>query len=220
MSETSTFDVNAFIKESKETLMSPKSYFPAMKISGGMTEPLIKAVIYGAVAGIFAFLWSVIGLGAAGAGFLGGAVGAMALVWGIVGAIIGLFIGAVILMVISSICKGNTDFEVNVRVVASVMVIMPISAFLGFTMGINSVLGSVVALAVNLYALYMLYHGLTGALKAKPDTTKIVMYVLGALFLLLTITGMAARNKMNKFMGDFNSNEVREMLKDLEEDDD
>ncbi|MDY0098841.1 MAG: Yip1 family protein [Bacteroidales bacterium] len=220
MSETSTFDVNAFIKESKETLLSPKTYFPEMKISGGMTEPLIKAVIYGAVAGIFAFLWSVIGLGAAGAGFMGGAVGAMALVWGIVGAIIGLFIGAVILLVISSICKGNTDFEANVRVVASIMVIMPISALLGFTMGISTVLGSIVALAVNLYALYMLYHGLTGALKAKPDTTKIVMYVLGALLLLFTIIGMGTRNRMNKFVNEFNSDEVREMLKDLEEEDD
>lgn len=220
MSETSTFDVNAFIKESKDTLLSPKTYFPEMKISGGMAEPLIKAVIYGAVAGIIAFLWSIIGLGAVGAGFMGGAVGAMALVWGIVGAIIGLFIGAVILLVISAICKGNTDFEANLRVVASTMVIMPVSALLGFTMGINTVLGSIIALAVNLYALYMLYHGLTGALKAKADTTKIVMYVLGALLVLFMIMGMGAKKRMNSFVNDFNSDEVREMLKDIEEEDD
>ncbi len=65
----------------------------------------------------------------------------MALVWTIVGALIGLFIGAVIMLIISAICKGSTDFEANLRVVAAVMVLMPINALLGFTMGINSVFG-------------------------------------------------------------------------------
>ncbi len=219
MSESSSsFDVNAFIKESKETLVNPKSYFSSMKISGGMAEPLIKAVIYGAVAGIIAFLWSIVGLGAMGAGFMGGAIGAMALVWGIIGAIIGLFIGAVILLVISSICKGNTDFEANMRVVAATMVIMPVSALLAFTAGLNTTLGAIIGLCVNLYGLYLLYHGLTEALKAKPDTTKIVLYVLAALLVLFMIIGLGTKRKVNKFMDDFDTKDVKEMLKDLEED--
>ena len=56
------FDFNAFIQESKEVLVNPKSYFSTMKTSGGMTEPLIKAVIYGAIAGAIAFLWSLLRL--------------------------------------------------------------------------------------------------------------------------------------------------------------
>ena len=36
----STFDFNLFIKESKDVLTNPKSYFSTMKTSGGMTEPL------------------------------------------------------------------------------------------------------------------------------------------------------------------------------------
>jgi hypothetical protein len=218
MSEsTSSFDFNAFIKDSKETLLNPKSYFSTMRTSGGMAEPLIKAVIYGALAGIIAFLWGLLGLGALGAGFLGGAIGIMALIWYIIGAIIGLFIGAVILLIISSICKGNSDFEANVRVTASVMVIMPISAILGFTMGINSILGSVVMLGVNLFALWLLYNGLVEALKAKPETSKIVMYVLAALFVLLMISGITAKNRLNKYMGDYKDKDLKEMLKDLED---
>lgn len=218
MSETSTFDINAFFKESKETLLNPKSYFSTMKTSGGMVEPLIKAVIYGAIAGVIAFLWSIIGLGAIKAGVFGGAIGAMALVWSIVGAVIGLFIGAVILLIISSICKGNSDFEANVRVVAAMMVIMPVSALLGFTMGINSTLGMIVTLCVNLYALYLMYHGLTEALKAKPDTAKVVMYVLAALLVLFMILGMGTRKKMDRFMDDFGNEDLKEILKDIEED--
>jgi len=208
MSESSSFDFNAFIQESKETLLNPKSYFPSMKLTGGMAEPLIKAVIYGAIAGILAFLWGVIGLGGV-AGIFGAGIGAMALVWTVVGALIGLFIGAVILLIISSICKGNTDFEANMRVVAAVMVVMPINALLGFTMGINTGFGAIISLGVNLYALYLLYHGLTGALKANQGTAKIVMYVLAALLLIFTLAGLGARNRMSKIMNDINMEQLQ-----------
>jgi hypothetical protein len=213
MSETSTFDFNAFIKESKETLVNPKAYFSTMKTSGGWAEPLIKAVIYGAVAGLIAFLWSVLGIGGIKAGMFGGAIGAMALVWSIVGAVIGLFVGAVILLIISSICKGNSDFEANARVVAASMVIMPLSALLGFTAGINSWFGMIVSLCISLYALYLLYHGLVEALKAKPETAKIVMYVLAALMVLFMLLGMKTRNKMEKYM---DNDDLKELLKDIE----
>jgi hypothetical protein len=213
MSETSTFDFNAFIKESKETLLNPKAYFSTMKTSGGWAEPLIKAVIYGAVAGIIAFIWSIVGLSGLKAGMFGGAIGAMALVWSIVGAVIGLFIGAVILLIISSICKGSTDFEANGRVVAASMVIMPINALLAFTAAISSWLGLIISLAVSLYALYIMYHGLVESLKAKPETARIVMYILAVLLVLFMLLGMSTRNKMNKYL---DNPELKEMLQDLE----
>jgi hypothetical protein len=138
----------------------------------------------------------------------------MALVWSIVGAVIGLFIGAVILLIISSVCKGNTDFEANGRVIAASMVIMPINALLGFTSGISSWLGMIISLGVSLYALYITYHGLVESLKAKPETAKIVMYILAALLVLFMLLGMSTRNKMNKYM---NSEDLKEMLKDIEQ---
>jgi hypothetical protein len=108
-----TFDFNLFIKESKDVLVNPKSYFSTMKTTGGMTEPLIKAVIYGAVAGILTLIWSLLNIGAMTNSLFGGAIGVMAFIWSIIGAIIGLFIGAVVTLIISSICKGSTDFEAN-----------------------------------------------------------------------------------------------------------
>ncbi len=89
-------------------------------------------------------------LGAVTGGILGGSIGIMVFISYIIGSIIGLFIGAVILMVISSICKGSTDFESNVRVIAAVMVLMPITAFLAFTGHFNIYLGTLVSLAVNI----------------------------------------------------------------------
>lgn len=182
-----TFDFNLFLKESKETLLNPKSYFSKMKIAGGITEPIIKAVIYGTVAGIIYLLWGLLRIGAADGGLMGGAVGFTAFFMAIIFAVIGVFIGAVILLIISSICKGNTDFEANLRVTASLMVVMPISALFSFTMGINLYLGLITGLVIKLYALWLLYNGLVEALKGKPETAKIVSYVLIALMLLFIL---------------------------------
>lgn len=210
----STFDFNLFVKESKEILINPKSYFSTMKTTGGMSEPLIKAVIYGAIAGALAFIWSLLKIGAVTGGMFGGAIGIMVFIWSIIGAIIGLFIGAVILLVISSICKGSTDFEANMRVTAAVMVIMPISAFFGFAGHLNLYLGVIISLAVNVFALWLLYNGLVEALKSNPETTKIVSYVLVAIFVLFMIIGFGARRRANQFMNEFNNKDIKEMLKE------
>lgn len=209
-----TFDFNEFIRESKDVLVNPKAYFSTMKTTGGIPEPLIKAVIYGAIAGAFTFLWSMMHFGAATNPMFGGAIGIMAFIWSIVGAVIGLFIGGVILLILSSICKGTTDFEANLRVTAAVMVIMPISAFLGFAGSLNVYLGLIVSIAVELYLLWLLYNGLVEALKAKPETTKIVMYVLIAIMVLFLLVGFGAKRKANQLFNEFNKSDFKEMLQD------
>ncbi|MFN8209574.1 MAG: Yip1 family protein [Bacteroidales bacterium] len=208
-----TFDFNAFIAESKETLLNPKSYFSTMKTSGGIAEPLIKAVIYGTLTGIFYFLWSFVHLGTGG-GLLGSAVGFMAFIYAILSAVIGLFIGAVILLIISSICKGNTDFEANMRVTAAVMVVMPISALLSFTSGLNLYLGAVVSIAVSAYSLWLLYHGLVESLKGNAGTARIVCYVFIAIMVLFLLIGIGARSRAQRMLNEYNK-DAREILKDL-----
>jgi hypothetical protein len=215
MSESTSFGLDAFIKESRETLLNPKGYFSAMPTSGGMTEPVIKALIYGVVAGIIVFIWGFIGAGGQ-AGVFGAGIGAMSMVWTVIGAMIGLFVGAVILLIISAICNGNTDFEACLRVVASTMVVFPVSAILGFTMGINSVFGSIVALCVNLYALYLLYHGLTLSLKAKPATARIIMYVLAAILVIGMFSGLGAKKRVDRLMKDYDNKDLKELMEDAE----
>jgi len=216
MSNGTTFDFNAFVNESKETLLNPKSYFSTMKTSGGMVEPLIKAVIYGIVAGIFYLIWGLLHLGSSAGGMLlGGTVGFLGFIWAIIGAIIGLFIGAVIILIISAICKGNTDFEACLRVSASLMVIMPVAALLSFFMSISLTLGMIVNLLIYLYSLWLLYNGLVESLKANAGTAKIIMWILVALLVLFTLAGMATKRAADKFLKDYNK-EAKEILKDLE----
>jgi len=211
--DNATFNLKEFIKESKDVLINPKSYFSAMRTSGGLAEPIIKAVIYGTIAGVFALIWSLLHIGEGS--MFRGAVGATALVWAIIGAIIGLFIGAVILLVISSICKGNTDFEANARVTAAVMVLMPINALLAFTTGINIYFGAIVSLAVNVFAIWLLYNGLIEALKSKPGTTKIVSYILIVLFVILMFASLGAKKKANQFINEYNSSDFKELMENI-----
>lgn len=213
----STFNFNSFIKESIDVLVKPKTYFSTMKTTGGIAEPLIKALLYGVIAGIIALIWGLLKIGGS-IGIFGGAIGVMMFIWYIIAAIIGLFIGAVIMLIISAICKGSTDFEANVRVTASVMVIMPIGALLGFVSGLNHTAGSIVSLLVNLFALYLIYHALVEALKAKPASSKVLTIILAALLVLFFVIGLGAKKAANKFLDDFKSEDFKEMIEDLETD--
>lgn len=207
------FSFKKFIEDSKKTLLSPKEYFSTMETTGGIGEPVVKALIYGAIAGIFALIWSLLNL-TASSGWLGGGVGFIALIWSIIAAVIGVFIGGLIVLIISSIAKGNTEFEPSMRVAASLMVIMPIGAFFGFLGGVV-ILSKVISLAINLYALYLLYIGITVALKGNDQPAKIVSYVLGGLLILFFIIGMATRGSVNRMSKSY-ENEPNKVLKEYE----
>ena len=73
------FSFNKFFEDSKKVLISPKEYFSTMEVTGGLGEPIIKALIYGAIAGVFALLWSLFHISGA-ASIFGGAVGFLALI--------------------------------------------------------------------------------------------------------------------------------------------
>ncbi|HMB20028.1 MAG TPA: hypothetical protein VKQ10_03090, partial [Spirochaetota bacterium] len=109
MAEGGGFNFAQFIDDSKNTLTNPKEYFASMAKEGGFGEPIIKALLYGLVAGLITFIWGIIGLSAAGGlgAMFGGAVGIMAIVGGLIFALIGLFIGGLIMLIISAICGGN-----------------------------------------------------------------------------------------------------------------
>ncbi|MBE9511043.1 MAG: YIP1 family protein [Bacteroidetes bacterium] len=202
------FSLQKFIEDSKSAILNPKEHFTTLSTTGGFGEPVIKAVIYGFIAGVFALLWSLLNIsgGLGFGGLFGGAVGIMAFIGSIIGALIGLFLGGVIVLIISAICNGSNDYEANVRVVAAMMVLAPINAFLNVFNGISPALGGIIGLIVNLYGLWMLYHALNQTLKAKEETSKIIALVLGALVLLFAIIGFGTRKKLNnlgKRFGDY-----------------
>jgi hypothetical protein len=195
---SNSINLNKILRESRETLLNPKEYFPSISLEGGYAEPVIKAAVYGTVAGIFALLWSVTGLYDFGGGVTGGAQGILVLIFSIIGAIIGLFIGGALMLLVSAICGGSTDYEANVRVAAALMVIYPINSFLSVFNGINVTLGSLAGFLVSIYSIYLLYIAAIQALKGKEPSVKIVAIVL---VILSLIGAIGSRKAARTFEG-------------------
>lgn len=206
------FDFNKFIEETKSVLLTPADYFTSMTKSGGFPEPLIKAVIYGTIAGIFNLIWAVLfasSMGGMFGGMFGGGVGVFGLIMSIIGSIIALFLGGAILLVISAICGGSTDYESNVRATASLMALSPVSALFGFLTGISLTLGVIVSAAISIYGIWMLYNALIKGLGCKDGAAKVISIIIAAIPVLMLLSfficGKAVKSgldEVQKQMGD------------------
>lgn len=194
------FDFQKFIDDSKNVLMAPKDFFAAMPKEGGLVDPVIKALIYGLVAGIINFIWGLLGMTILGA--LGGVGGAAGLIATPIAALIGLFIGGVIVLILSAICGGNKTYEANVRVVAALMVMMPINALFAFTIKINIYLYVIISLLISLYGLWLLLNALVSALGGKDMTAKVICGILAIIVVLSSYSTIKAYRFVSSSAGD------------------
>jgi hypothetical protein len=199
-----TFDFKSFAKESKDVIVNSKDYFGTLKLHGGFTEPLLKSVIYGAVAGVFKLLWSMLNMTPVIGGLGGQSFGVLAFVWSVIASVMMLFIGTLIILIISSICEGNTDFEACLRISASLMVLLPVNALFGFVLGLNLTLGMFVTLLISLFALWLMYNSLIITLRVKNNKVKIVFYVLTVLVIISILVATLKLNSVNSYFKDFN----------------
>jgi hypothetical protein len=190
-----TFDLDLFLRETKNTLLNPKSYFSKMKVSGGMSEPLLKALMYGIITGIIYLICWLFKIKTFGAGDVGDAVGLLAFIKIIFGSLAGLFLGSGLLFLMSSVCDGIAVFEVNLRVGSSLMALLPVYAVLSILSALNIYLGLVINLIVFLYFLWLLYSGLVEGLKCRPGNVRIVCWVFSVLFLLIILLNFRSLSK-------------------------
>lgn len=218
------FDFKKFIDETKATILAPSDYFSVMPKTGGFGEPIIKALIYGFVAALINMLWVTLSLGSAGGtfgGLIGGGIGIMGIIWSIIGSIIGLFILGAIVLVISAICGGSTDYEANVRVTASLMAISPISSLFGFMSGFSLWMAGIASIAVSLYGLWLLYNAIVKALGGKEGPAKVVTIILAVIPVLMIISGLlcvkAVSTLPEHMMKNMPIDEQEQMKKALEE---
>ena len=185
-------------EESRKTLLKPAAYFSEMEIGAGWGEPIYKVFVYGLVSGLFILLWSFLDIIGVTEGVLSGDVGVIGFFSTIIGALLGTFIGAFVILLVSSICDGRTHFESAFLIAAALMVLLPLNAFLGFFDGIAYVPGAVISLGVNLYGIYMLYTGLTRVLQAKKKPARTFSYILAGIMVLFLVVVLYARNEVRE----------------------
>lgn len=191
---------SSFMEDSMSALLNPMEYFASLKTDRSMGSVVLKAFLYGLISGIFYFIWGLLGIAAAGK--FGGI---MAIITYPIGAIIGLFIGAIIVLIISAISKGNTDFTAAMHVTASIMVLMPLGAILGFLYVIGPLVVTLVTLLINLYGLYMLFIALKLSLHADEKIAQIVIIVLVIIVLLLSYSGYKAQQYVKELQNNLPS---------------
>lgn len=203
------FDFETFLNESKETLLKPAEYFAKMPKEGGLGEPIIKGLVYAVVSALITFILGVI-LPASAFGTMGGVVGGTISFFGIilyvVYSIIGLFIGGAIVLVLSAICGGNTNYEANLRVAASLMVLSPVYALVGLLSWIGLWIGGIAGLAIFIYGFWMMYQALVKALGGKEGTAKVLSIILAVIPTLVILSGLVCARAVYNKMGDPNLN--------------
>lgn len=192
------FDFGRMIRESVQVLTAPQAFFAGMARTGGLIDPVIRTVIFGFAAAVINLVWSFVPIGLVSTGYrmLGGFVGLIAFPILI---LVGLFIGAAILLVCSAICGGSTDYTFCVRITGVLAVMAPINALLGIASRVNLYLGLLVSLAVSFYSLWLLYNALVHALGGKAAVAKIIALVLAAISILFSLGGLAMARTASRF---------------------
>lgn len=125
--ETNKIDFAAIPQTAVRVVTAPAEFFKAMPKTGGFVEPLIFAVVMGALAGVVYAVSGVMGLGYMNAGVVSSL---LMIIYMPVGAVIGSFIGAAILFVVWKLMGSNENYETAYRCVAYLAALSPIVALL------------------------------------------------------------------------------------------
>ena len=156
------FDFNDFITETIAIITSPATYFSSIKEEKELFASLIKVIFYVALAQLVGIIPISLVTKSSNLGVY------LMLSGGILAAAIPIFfITALLLLIISAICGGNTNFKSNAWVVASVMIVYPLSVIMSIFYNVNVYFQAILTALVALYSLWLLYLGLVKTLGAK-----------------------------------------------------
>lgn len=182
MSETG-FSAQAFVDDSRRVFTDTRAFFSALPVSGGFTDPLVRAVIYGLAAGVINLFWSLFGVGI----MPFGSSGLLALVGMPVMAVFSLFLGGAVIWGVSWLCGGLVAFEAALRVQAVLMVLFPLRAAVNVFYAASPRLGVVLDLALAFYGVWLGYNALLLTLKAEEGKARIAGIAFAVLVLLTAL---------------------------------
>ncbi len=195
MSDSSGFDFSSVIDDAKKIILSPADFFAGMAKQGGYVEPMIFVTVMGLLAGLVTAVVSLLG-----GGFMMGMTGGfLSIIIIPVFAVIGSFIGAVIMFVIWKLMGSTESYETAYRCVAYSSAIYPVSAIAGLV----PYLGTAVSVV---WGIWLMIVASTTVHNIEAKKAQIVLGILGAIALLLNLSGERTSRQMEKMMGEIGSN--------------
>jgi hypothetical protein len=168
-----------------KVVTAPADFFREMPKTGGFLEPLVFAVIMGAIAGIIHAILSLFG---AGYGAAGMGSGFKLIIIMPIAAAIGSFIGGAILFVIWKLMGSPEEYEAAYRCGAYLMALAPITAIIS----VVPYAGGIVNMAI--YVFYLVTASIY-VHNIPSQKAWLVFGIIGAIFAILGVTGeYKARN--------------------------
>lgn len=177
----------AFPQTAIKVLTSPAAFFREMPKTGGFVEPLVFMVVMGVISGLVQAIFSLLGLNIAG----GIAIGMAAIIMMPVFIAIFGFVGAAILFVIWKLMGSQESYETAYRCGAYISAFAPIAAILGIIPYLGGAAGIVV------YTFFLVAASIE-VHKIPSQKAWLVFGIIGAILILLSITGQMAAKKMKE----------------------
>jgi len=207
--EKEGFDLKEIVETAIKVLTSPRTFFREMAKRGGYVKPLIFMVVMGVVGGLIQSIFNIIGLRVA----TGLAMGVASIILvPIVIAIFG-FVGAAILYLIWKLMGSQEEYETAYRCAAYISALTPITCVLGIVPYIGGAVGVALAMYFTIIASIEVH-------RIPSQKTWLVFGIIGAILILLTITGEISSRRMVREAGKFQKQmekTTKEMQKQVEE---
>ncbi len=165
------------LRRIRNLVVNPRRYFTKIVADGNMEESMLKAFLYGLLAGCLVLLIRLLG----GATITLGAVFTAIVIVPVL-AVALLFVMGGLMMLVSEITGGERDWEIAIKGLASIFFIYPIILVLN-ALAFNCVSMWVISLLVDIYVLFLFYNISLYCMRGKKGNVVIVIGVL-ALFML------------------------------------
>jgi len=206
--EKEGFDLKEIVETAIKTLTSPQTFFREMAKRGGYVKPLIFMIVMGVVGGLIQSIFNIIGLRVA----TGLAMGVASIILvPIVIAIFG-FVGAAILYLIWKLMGSQEEYETAYRCAAYISALAPITCVLGIVPYIGGAVGVALAMYLTIIASIEVH-------RIPSQKAWLVFGIIGAILILLTITGEISSRRMVREAGKFQKQmekTTKEMQKQVE----
>lgn len=206
--EKEGFDLKEIVETAIKVLTSPQTFFREMAKRGGYVKPLIFMIVMGVVGGLIQSIFNIIGLRVA----TGLAMGVASIILvPIVIAIFG-FVGAAILYLIWKLMGSQEEYETAYRCAAYISALAPITCVLGIVPYIGGAVGVALAMYLTIIASIEVH-------RIPSQKAWLVFGIIGAILILLTITGEISSRRMVREAGKFQKQmekTTKEMQKQVE----
>jgi hypothetical protein len=190
--EKESINLNEIKETAIKVLTSPQAFFKEMPKTGGYVQPLIFMIVMGVIGGLVQSIFSIIGLKVA----TGLAMGLASII--LVPIIVGIFgfVGAAILYLIWKLMGSQEEYETAYRCTAYISALTPITCILGIIPYIGGAVGIALAIYFTIIATIVVH-------RIPSQKAWLVFGIIGALLILLTITGEISSRRMAREAGKF-----------------